>query len=109
MAQGTDSMGVYLVEGVVEQDPMTDQFMIQTVDQAGKPMTFDVQAALETFKGREIRVVLAPLATIEELERIVKAQQAQGADVQVGEPLPQGGQKIEITSAMSGGKGKMKA
>jgi hypothetical protein len=107
MAQGTDAMGVYLVEGIVEQDPMTDRFMIQTVDQAGKPLTFDVQRALETFKGREIRVVLAPLATIEELERIVKSQQAEGANVQVGEP-PQGRQ-IEITSAMSGGKGKMKA
>ena len=109
MTQGIAGMGVYLVEGTVEQDPMTDRFVLRTVDQAGKPFTFDVQAALETFKGREIRVVLAPLATIEELERIVQTQQAKGESVEVGEPTPQGGRKIEITSAMSGGKGKMQA
>jgi len=101
-------MGVFLVEGLVEQDPMSDRFILRTVDQAGKPFSFDVQQALGTFKGREVRVVLAPLATIEEMERIVKEQQAQGEKVEVGES-PNGGRKIEITSAMSGGKGKMNA
>jgi len=106
MTQGKDKMGVYLVEGVVEQDPMTDRFVVRTEDQSGRPFSFDVQSALETFKGREIRVVLAPLATIEELEAMVKAQQEAGEKVEVGEPSQ--GQKIEITSAMQGGtKGKL--
>lgn len=68
-----DQFGVYLVEGVVEQDPMTDRFVIQTMDQSGKPVVFDPQSVLEKLKGQEIRVIIAPLASIEEVERAVAA------------------------------------
>ena len=58
----------YLVEGIVEEDPLTGQCTIRTEDQLGKPFSFDPQMAFLQFKGREVRFVLVPLATIAQLE-----------------------------------------
>lgn len=109
MSQGQIGMGVYLVEGIVEQDPMSDRFVIRTVDQEGKPITFDPQAVLGQLKGQEIRIVVAPLATVQEVERLVRQQQAEGHNVQAGEPGPAAGGQVSLTASLSGGKGRMKA
>lgn len=78
--------GVYLVEGVVEADPASaDRFIIRTVNAKGEPFSFDVQQVLSQVKGQEIRLVIAPLPTVQELERIVKQQQAEGESVVSGE------------------------
>lgn len=58
---------IFLVEGVVESDPITNYCTIRTTLD-DKPYSIDVQGALRLYAGREIRFVLAPLATIQELE-----------------------------------------
>lgn len=95
MAQGQVGMGVYLVEGIVEQDPMSDRFTLRTVGPDGKPFTFDPQAVLGQLKGQEVRIVIAPMATVEHVEQLVQAQQNEGQNVQVGE-------KIELSASLVG-------
>lgn len=70
----------HLIEGVVEQDPMTDNYVIRTVDQDGKPVTFDVQEALAKLKGQEVRFTLASFENLARLSQIVEQM---GADAQI--------------------------
>ncbi|KKL28429.1 hypothetical protein LCGC14_2375190, partial [marine sediment metagenome] len=64
----------HLIEGKVEQDPMTDRFNIQTVDTDGKPTTFDVQAALEALNGQGVRFTLVSLEDLAKLAKMVEDQ-----------------------------------
>lgn len=90
--ESIDFSQIYLVEGTVEQDPMTDQFTIHTVDPAGKAFSFDPNAALGRYKGQEVRLVIAPLVDIAKVEKLVQEQAASGEDAFVVEPmLPKGG------------------
>jgi hypothetical protein len=85
MAEGQVGMGVYLVEGVVEQDPMSDRFVIRTSTADGKPFTFDPQAVLGQLKGQEVRVVIAPLASVQQIEELVR-QQGETSVIEVVDP-----------------------
>jgi hypothetical protein len=67
----------YLVEGTVEQDPMTDRFYIRTQDQAGQPVNFDPQQALSTYKGQEVRLTIASFDTLAELGRLTEEAEAE--------------------------------
>lgn len=83
-----DFSQTYIVEGTVEQDPMTDRFTIHTHDQrTGRSISFDPEGALAMFKGQEVRLVLAPLAHIAEIERLVAKQQESGEEAFVVDPL----------------------
>lgn len=106
--EGLVGMGVYLVEGTVELDPMTDRLIIRTVDPNGNPVDFDPQVVLRQLKDQEIRVVIAPLMAVREVERLVRNQQAQGENVTLGEP-PGEGKKVELTASLAGGKGSLKS
>jgi len=64
----------HLIEGVVEQDPMTDQYVIRTEDAQGKPVTIDVQELLSRYVGKEVRFTLASLENLEALARLVEEQ-----------------------------------
>jgi len=97
-------LNTYLVEGVVELDPMADRMTIRTVDPNGNPFNFDLQKVLRALHGQEVRVIVAPLVAVRELEQMVQAQQAQGESVVVGEPPAEGG-KIELAASLKGGKG----
>jgi hypothetical protein len=63
----------HLIEGVVEQDPMTDRYVIRTVDTKGKPVSFDVQEALAQFKGEEVRFTLTSFKNLAKLAEMVEA------------------------------------
>lgn len=63
----------HLIEGVVEQDPMTDRYVIRT-EVNGKPFTFDVQEALGKLKGREVRFTLASLENLAKLAALVESK-----------------------------------
>jgi hypothetical protein len=63
----------YILEGVVEEDPLTGLCTIRTEDEQGNPFNFDPQVGLKTLKGREVRLVLVPLATIEQIQRLEQA------------------------------------
>jgi hypothetical protein len=73
----------HLIEGVVEQDPITDRYVIRTEDAQGHPVSFDVQEALAKFKGKEVRLTLA---SFENLERLAKMVEEQGGEVEAVYP-----------------------
>jgi len=58
----------HLVEGVVEQDPITDQFTIRTPEGT----TFDVQKALGELKGQAVRFTLVSFETLQRLAEMVE-------------------------------------
>lgn len=64
----------HLIEGVVEQDPLTDRYVIHTVDAKGKPVTVDVQNLLAEFVGKEVRLTLASFENLAQLARLVEQQ-----------------------------------
>jgi hypothetical protein len=65
----------HLIEGTIEQDPMTDRYNIRTVDADGNPVTFDVQDALAALAGKEVRFTLV---TFENLARLAELVEGQG-------------------------------
>jgi hypothetical protein len=75
------ALNVYLVEGVVEVDPLDDRPTIRTQDQKGNPISFDPTPVLLTLKGQEVRVVITPLASITTLEEHVKSLSSEGESV----------------------------
>jgi hypothetical protein len=74
MSDGKIDFGV-IVEGVVEIDSMTGRYLIRTTDQNDRPIGIDVQKALESYKGQQVRFILTPFETIEKLAQL--AEQAQ--------------------------------
>jgi hypothetical protein len=70
----------HLVEGIIEQDPMTDRFVIRVEQPDGSVTTFDVQKALEAYNGQQVRMTLATLQTLDTLARMIE----DGNDVVVG-------------------------
>lgn len=80
----------FLTEGVLEQDPLTDQFVIRTVDADGKPVTFDVNQALKSLVGHEVRFTLASFEDLAKLAKLVEEQgggEVQGYYVQKPDPV----------------------
>lgn len=71
---------MFLVEGTIEADPFTNHCTIRTVfPDNGKPFSFDPQQALKEFIGREVRLVLVPLATVAQVEEAVKRAESKDA------------------------------
>ena len=62
----------HLIEGVVEQDPLTDRCTIRTVDAEGRPVSFDVQEALAKLVGQDVRLTLASLENLEKLAEMAQ-------------------------------------
>lgn len=65
----------HLIEGIVEQDPMTDRFVIRTTDAHGKPVTFDPEKAFAALKGKEVRFTLASFQELNHLAQLLEQQQ----------------------------------
>lgn len=69
----------FIVEGIVELDPMSGRYVIRQVeeefDSQSKMMVgvFDPQAALATLHGQEVRVIVVPLATVQAVEKTLQA------------------------------------
>jgi hypothetical protein len=80
------ALNVYLVEGVVEVDPLDDRPTIRTQDQQGNPISFDPIPVLHALKGQEVRVVITPLASITTLEEHVKSLPSEGEPVVLVDP-----------------------
>lgn len=64
----------HLLEGVVEQDPLTDLYVVRTIDSKGQPTTVDVQALLAQYVGKEVRMTLASFENLERLAKLVEKQ-----------------------------------
>jgi len=68
----------HLIEGTIEQDPMTDRWTIRTTNADGNPATFDVQDALSALAGKEVRFTLVSLENLAKLAELVENQGAGG-------------------------------
>lgn len=64
----------HLIEGIVEQDPMTDRYVIRTVDEHGNPVTFDPERAFAALLGKEVRLTLASFEQLTQLAKLVENQ-----------------------------------
>lgn len=64
----------HLIEGVVEQDPMTDRYVIRTTDSRGRFLVLDVQTLLAGYVGQEVRLTLASFEHLAQLARLVEEQ-----------------------------------
>lgn len=71
----------HLIEGVIEQDPMTDRYVIRTEDAQGRPKIFDPQEAMAKYVGKEVRLTLA---TFENLARLAAMVEEQGTGQVLG-------------------------
>ena len=70
----------HLIEGIVEQDPLTDHYVIRVANEDGTVSTFDVQKVLSAYDNQEVRLTLATLQTLELLTSMVEG----GNDAMVG-------------------------
>lgn len=75
----------HLIEGVVEQDPVTDRYFIRTESAEGTPGRFDVEDALSQLKGKEVRFTLV---SFENLARLAALVEQTGAGDEVAGLLP---------------------
>lgn len=64
----------YVKEGVVELDPMTGRLVLrcESTEDYGTYYYFDVQEMLAKYKDEEVRLVIAPFATIKKLGEMVE-------------------------------------
>ena len=62
-----------LVEGVVELDPMSGRMVLRVQQVDGSNTFLDVQEQLERYKGEEIRFIVTPQRSIQELARMVES------------------------------------
>jgi len=66
--------GMFMFEGVVEQDPMTDRHVLHVVE-GGRSFTFDPEAELAKLKGKEVRVIVADLSEIQKLAGMLEGNE----------------------------------
>jgi len=72
------SLGIYIVEGTIEVDPLTEKITIRTVNpKTGEPFSFDPIPAMALHQGKEVRFVLTPMASVSILEELHKRSEAQ--------------------------------
>lgn len=62
----------HILEGVLEQDPMTDRFVLRTLDRAGKPAIVDLSEILTPLLGQEVRLTVASLENLAKLAKLVE-------------------------------------
>ncbi len=75
-------LGIYLVEGTVEVDPITEKVTIRTVNpDTGEPLSFDPIPALSNLNGKEVRFMLTPMASVSIIEELYrKSNESSGSD-----------------------------
>jgi hypothetical protein len=61
----------HLVEGVVEQDPVTGRYVIRT-EKDGRPDTFDPQEAMAGLKGQSVRFTLVSFESLQRIAALVE-------------------------------------
>lgn len=62
----------HVKEGIVEIDPLTDRMVLRCRGVSGFDY-FDIQMALEQYRGEEVRVVLVPTATVNRVAKMVES------------------------------------
>jgi len=68
---GNEEIG-FLIEGVVELDPMTGLDRIRVVGDDGKASYIDPQTLLRAYRGQEVRLTLASFEALERVARMLE-------------------------------------
>ncbi len=76
----------YLVEGIVELDPLTGRLVLSSRDLQGRVIVFDPQVALEKYKGQEVRFTLASFETLGKMQRMVEEGEVTLEGLRIGSP-----------------------
>ncbi len=63
----------HLLEGTLEQDPMTDRIVLIAETRDGKRVSIDLHEILRKYVGQDVRFTLASFANLEKLARLVEA------------------------------------
>jgi hypothetical protein len=74
----------YLVEGIVELEPMTGRLVISTRDVHGHVVQFDPHWALERYKGKEVRFTMISFEAIDHMAKLVEEGNLKVEDAVVG-------------------------
>jgi len=64
----------HLIEGIVEQDPMTDRYVIRTENVEGRTVVMDIQEILAKYNGKEVRFTLASFENLQKIAEMVEQQ-----------------------------------
>jgi hypothetical protein len=68
-----EKLGIYIVEGTVEVDPLNGHVTIRTVHpKTGNPLSFDPIPPLALLDGKEVRFILTPMASVSIIEELHK-------------------------------------
>lgn len=67
----------YIIEGIIEQDPMDDRYRIRTV-MDGKQVLIDPQDLLAKYNGEEVKLTLASLENIRRLQEVLEENHGGG-------------------------------
>ena len=62
----------YLIEGVVEQDPLSDRYVVKVDNGDGVATQFSIQDALARYVGQEVRLTLASFDAIDKIAAMVE-------------------------------------
>lgn len=71
----------YLVEGIVELDPITGRYRIRTIDQQGNNIYIDPNDILGSYKGQEVRFTCASFEVIDQLTKMLEGQAEAAGDL----------------------------
>jgi hypothetical protein len=72
----------HLVEGTIEQDPLTNLYGIRVPQKDGSVTVFDVQDALAKLAGQEVRFTLVSFETLEKVAKMVEEAEQKNAAAQ---------------------------
>jgi hypothetical protein len=62
-----------IAEGTVELDPMTGRYVVRVVGDDGKNTFIDLQEAVAKYRGQDVRFILTPFSTIDQLAEMVES------------------------------------
>lgn len=65
----------HLIEGTLEQDPLTDEFSIRTLDSDGNPISVSLKELLSQYAGQDIRFTLNSFENLQKLADLVGASE----------------------------------
>lgn len=69
----------HLIEGSVEQDPLTDRFQLRTLSREGHPIVLDVDTLFSQFVGQDVRFTLVSVESLAKLAAMVEGSGAGAA------------------------------
>ncbi len=84
----------FIIDGVVEQDPMDDRFRIRTI-QNERQVLIDPQELLKQYNGKEVKLTLASLENLQLLQEVLEESGGAVGDALMPQDVP--GAQVKTT------------